>query len=81
MGTVELCANDRARIDALLELFGGPKHEFNDVLVSCTEAARLLGKTPKTISMMLRDGRLKKVTLGKSTGIRLSDLEEKRREA
>lgn len=81
MGTVELCANDRARIDALLELFGGPTHKFNDVLVSCTEAARLLGITPKTISMMLRDGRLKKVTLGKSTGIRLSDLEEKRREA
>jgi excisionase family DNA binding protein len=81
MDVVELCANDRARIDALLEMVGVSTHKFDDALVSCTEAARLLGITPKTISMMLRDGRLRKVTIGRSTGIRLSDIEEKRREA
>lgn len=46
------------------------------VLVSCTEAARLLGKSTKTISTMLKEGRLRKVTIGESTGIRLSDIRE-----
>lgn len=46
------------------------------VLVSCTEAARLLDVTPKTVSMMIRDGRLKKITIGESTGIRLSEIWE-----
>lgn len=46
-----------------------------EVLVSCTEAARLLGKTPATISKMLFDGRLHKTTLGASTGIKLSEIQ------
>lgn len=46
----------------------------NDILVSCTEAARLLGKTTPTISKMLKDGRLNKTTIGISTGIRLSEV-------
>lgn len=49
---------------------------FPEVLVSCTEAARLLGKTPATISTMIRDGRLSKTTIGQSTGIRLSEIRE-----
>jgi excisionase family DNA binding protein len=48
----------------------------SNVLVSCTEAARLLGKTPTTISKMIREKRLTKVTIGESTGIRLSDIWE-----
>ena len=50
------------------------KERDRDILVSCTEAARLLGKSSKTVSMMIRDGRLKKTTIGESTGIRLSDI-------
>ena len=46
----------------------------SDVLVSCNEAARLLRKSPTTISIMIREGRLKKTTIGKSTGIRLSEI-------
>lgn len=45
-----------------------------EILVSCHEAARLLGKTPPTISKMLKDGRLHKTTIGDSTGIRLSEV-------
>lgn len=50
----------------------------NDILVSCTEAARLLGRTTPTISKMLKDGRLHKTTIGDSTGIRLSEVLAKR---
>ena len=46
----------------------------NDILVSCTEAARLLGKSAPTISAMVKDGRLHKTTIGISTGIRLSEV-------
>lgn len=50
--------------------------DYPEVLVSCVEAARLLRKSPTTISTMLREGRLKKVTIGSSTGIRLSEIRE-----
>lgn len=50
------------------------KESDTDIIVSCTEASRLLGKSKKTVSMMIRDGRLRKVTIGESTGIRLSDI-------
>lgn len=52
------------------------KERDRGVLVSCKEAARLLGKSAKTVSMMLRDGRLTKTTIGGSTGIRLADILE-----
>lgn len=45
-----------------------------EILVSCTEAARLMGVTRKTVSVMVAQGRLKKITIGESTGIRLSDI-------
>ena len=66
---------DRARIDNLTEMlraYNAPL--FEDALVSCVEAARLLRRSPKTISMMLREGRLTKRTIGKSTGIPLSEI-------
>lgn len=45
-----------------------------NILISNTEAARLLGRTTTTISTMVHDGRLERVTIGRSTGIRLSDI-------
>lgn len=59
-----------ARLDTLIEMI----EERKEVLVSCNEAARLLGKNPSTISEMIREKRLEKVTIGKSTGIRLSEI-------
>lgn len=50
--------------------------DYPEVLVSCVEAARLLRKSPTTISNMIREGRLKKVTIGNSTGIRLSEVRD-----
>ena len=61
------------------------KYERRDenILVSCNEAARLLGRNPSTISEMIREKRLEKVTIGRSTGIRLSEIKRliNRREA
>lgn len=74
METVELSPQDRERMDTLIGLIKHNREQ--DVVVSCTEAARLLGKTRKTVSMMLRDGRLKKVTIGESNGILLSAIQD-----
>ena len=60
-----------SRIEEMLTLL---THRAEDILVSCTEASRLLGKTRVTISKMIREKRLNKVTIGESTGIRLSDI-------
>ena len=60
-----------ARLDSIIEMI---KEERGEVLVSCNEAARLLGRNPSTISEMIREKRLEKVTIGKSTGIRLSEI-------
>lgn len=47
-----------------------------EVIISCTEAARLLGKTKQTIATYIKQGRLHKVTVGRSTGIRLKEIRE-----
>lgn len=79
MKTVEFSDKEWERIGGLVSAL---KRMYSvEVVVSCTEAARLLGKTTKTISMMIRDGRLNKVTIGNSTGILLSEIEKNRREA
>lgn len=70
METIELAAQDRERIDKLIGLC----KPTPDVLVTCTEAARLLGKSPNTITRMLREGRLHRATIGPSCGIRLSEI-------
>jgi len=76
MMQVDLSVSDRARIDALTtELAKYNRSNEKVILVGCSEAARLLQKTPATISTMLRDGRLKKLTIGRSTGIPLADVE------
>ena len=60
-----------ARLDTLIEMISEDRGE---VLVSCNEAARLLGRNPSTVSEMIREKRLEKVTIGRSTGIRLSEI-------
>lgn len=53
---------------------------FNDsafdqqVLVSCTEAARLCGVTRPTISAWIKEGRIRKKVIGESVGILLGDI-------
>lgn len=70
MEAIELAPADRNRIDTLIGLLQpGP-----EVLVTCTEAGRLLGVNINTISRMVKEGRLHRVTLGASTGIRLSEV-------
>ena len=62
------------RIETRLSAIEERLSSSDDVLVSCSEASRLLGKTRTTISAMIREKRLNKVTIGESTGIRLSDI-------
>ena len=68
------------RLERIVEELKDIANERRDnddvVIVSCKEAARLLGVSPKTVSMMLRDGRLDKSTIGGSTGIRLSQIRD-----
>lgn len=71
MPQVELTPADRARIDTLIGLLS----PFPEALVTCTEAARLLGVNANTITRMLREGRLHRATIGASTGIRLSEID------
>ena len=75
---VELSPHDRAMIaehTAQLRRYNDLRDE-GEVLVSCTEAARLLGKTKQTISEWIAQGRLHKRTFGKSTGIQLKEIRQ-----
>jgi len=45
-----------------------------DVMISCAEAARILGVTPNTICNYLKQKRLVKKTIDGVTGIRLADV-------
>lgn len=71
MEPIELAQADRDRIDTLIGLLQpGP-----EVLVTCTEAARLLGVKANTVTRMLKEGRLHRTTIDGSTGIRLSEID------
>ena len=54
------------------------KEKYDDILVSNTEAARHLGVTCNTVTRYLREGRLDRVAIGGSTGIRFSQVMEMR---
>lgn len=77
---ISLSADDRALIAELayqlkrrndLDEAAG----YNDELLTCTQAAQRLGKTRQTVSLMLRQNRLHKVTRGGVTGILRSELD------
>lgn len=48
--------------------------QYDNILVSCSEAGRQLGVSPTTVTRYIREGRLRKTTIGQSTGIRLSEV-------
>lgn len=60
----------------LHDIINNGRGREDTIIISCKEAARLLDVSQKTISMILRDGRLKKITIGGSTGISLSDIQD-----
>lgn len=61
------------RLRQIADEIAGPEGGM-DVIVTCAEAARLLGRSVATISHMIKDGRLDKVTVKGSTGIRLNQV-------
>lgn len=50
------------------------RDQYDDILVSCSEAGRHLDVSPTTVSRYIREGRLHKTAIGQSTGIRLSEV-------
>lgn len=61
--------------DAVIELaYALKRRTIPEVLVSCSEAARLLGVSRTTISAYIKQGRLTKRTMDDVTGILLTDL-------
>ena len=58
--------------DMLEQILDRLEKSDDNVLVSGNEAARLLGVSPTTVSIMIKQHRLERVTIGVSSGIRLS---------
>ena len=58
------------------ELEIAKRKNYDNILISCNEAARHLGCTSSTVTRMLKEGRLHRVAIGGSTGIRLSEILE-----
>lgn len=48
--------------------------QYDNILVSCSEAGRHLDVSQTTVSRYIREGRLHKTVIGQSTGIRLSEV-------
>lgn len=75
MPELELSTPDRARLDTLIAELERYNSKFDcDVIISCTEAARILHLARTTITQMLKDGRLHRKTIGLSSGILLSEI-------
>ena len=56
------------------ELEIAKRKNYDNILISCNEAARHIGCTNGTVTRMLKEGRLHRVTIGTSSGIRLSEV-------
>ncbi len=50
------------------------RDQYDNILVSCSEAGRHLNVSPTTVSRYIREGRLHKTAIGQSVGIRLSEV-------
>ena len=72
----ELIEELRANNDKLDGIITHLESENDNILVSCSEAARHLGVTLQTVSKMLKEGRLHRVSEGESRGIRFSEVKK-----
>ena len=50
------------------------RDQYDNILVSCSEAGRHLDVSQTTVSRYIREGRLHKTAIGQSVGIRLSEV-------
>ena len=80
METINLSLQDRALLSDLVNelrrLNDKTEKSTQDRLVSCSEAAVIIGRTRQTVSKWIRDGRLHKVVRGCRSGILLSELNQ-----
>lgn len=71
----ELLSSIAARLEQAVDsLDRAVEKQYDNILVSCSEAGRQLGVTNNTVTRYIREGRLRKTTIGQSTGIRLSEV-------
>ena len=71
-GRLESIAAELERVTDGLEK--AIRDQYDNILVSCSEAGRQLGVTQNTVTRYIREGRLHKTTIEQSTGIRLSEV-------
>lgn len=71
-----LSPEDRERIDMLSAKIDELKVEIPSVLISNKEAARILGFSYAYVSVLSREGKLRRRTIGKSTGFLLKEVLE-----
>lgn len=80
METHNLSQTDRQLIADLTEsnnrLAAALEAQRNEKVYSCKEAARLLGKSPQTISRYLAQGRIRKAVRGGVVGIPQSEIDK-----
>ena len=71
---------DRSLIEGLTEsnnrLAAALEGQRTENLFSCTEAAKLIGVTPQTISRYIREGRIRKAARGGKVGIPESEIKK-----
>ena len=70
---IEELRSNNERLEAIIARL---EAEDDNILLSCTEAARHLCVSNTSISKMLTDGRLHRVTRGRSNGIPLSEVKK-----
>ena len=71
---MEINILSKEEMSAIKELTEECRRKIPEVLLSNTEAARLIGVSNNTITAYIRQKRLKKTTIGNVTGILLRDV-------
>ena len=71
-GRLESIAAELERVTDGLEK--AIRDQYDNILVSCSEAGRHLGVTQNTVTRYIREGRLHRTVIGQSAGIRLSEV-------
>lgn len=80
MDEINLSAYDRSLLESLVasadRLAAALEAQKDERVLSCKEAASLLGRTPQTISRYLAQGRIKRGERGGRVGIPESELQK-----
>ena len=78
--SISLSEYDRSLIACLTEsnnrLAKALENQKTEAVYSCTDAAKMIGVTPQTISRYIREGRIRKAVRGGKAGIPESEIQK-----